>query len=95
MPVSHVSFHIYNGIVLRLYYGWTIFVPFYLIVCCFVGSGLFDAECGSDYKGFVLISLHNTARLEWQEVNGREMLSSCLTLWLWPSIVFAGQVHAS
>lgn len=90
-PVSHSTFTI------ALYY-----IP---LSCCFFGllphrlllcwSSLFDAERGSSYKGLVLILLHNTADLEWQEVSGREMLSSCLTLWLRASIVLMGQVHMS
>lgn len=71
-----------------------IFVPFYLILCCFVGSGCLMLN--EDQITKALFWSRSTTRQAWNDkVNGREMLSSCLTLWLWPSIVFMGQVHAS
>lgn len=69
---------IYNSIVLRPFLQ-LFFEPFYFIICFFVGSGFLMLNEDQISK-FVLISLHNTAVWEWEEVNGQEMLSSCVCL---------------
>lgn len=68
----------YNSIVLRPFLQ-LFFEPFYFIICFFVGSGFLMLNEDQISK-FVLISLHNTAVWEWEEVNGQEMLSSCVCL---------------
>lgn len=77
---------VFSGIVLWPLFP-AIFVPFYLIACCFVGRMRLMLKRDQVTKGFVSMFLHNTAELEWRELSGREMLSSLPTLWLWTSCV--------